>query len=125
MAQPSPLHPSEGRELCSQVVQAQPVAHDAAEVAEGGQSVAEGEAPGQLSVPGAGGLELPAGLTACLARLLPQPLALLQELQLGHRVGGDLPKALRVQDRGSDADEEDDGLRGSKAGREHLEHVEG
>lgn len=109
---------SEGRELCSQVLQAQPVAHDAAEVAEGGQSVVEGEAPGQPPV--AGGSELPTGLAACRPRLLPRPrllllpLAALQELQLGHRVGGDPPEALRVQHGSGDADEEDDDLRGAK-----------
>lgn len=36
--------------------------HTTAEVAEGGQSVVEGEAPGQLPVAGVGGSELPAGL---------------------------------------------------------------
>lgn len=62
----------------------------------------EGEAPSQPPVAGAGGSEL------------PRALAALQELQLGHRVGGDPPEALRVQHRSGDADEEDDDLRGAK-----------
>lgn len=112
--QPSLAVPSEGRELGSQVLQAQPVAHDAQEVAEGGQSVVEGEAPGQLPVAGAGGTELPAGLAGCQPQPLPQPVAALHQLQLGHGVGGDLPEPLRVQHGGGDADEEDDGLPGVK-----------
>lgn len=46
--QPSPrgVLLSQGRELGSQVVQAEAVTRDAAEVAEGGQSAVEGELPG-------------------------------------------------------------------------------
>lgn len=111
--------PSEGSELGSQVAEAEPVAGDAAEVAERGQSVVEGEAPGQAPVAGVGGAELPAALAACRPQLLPQPLPLLQQVQLGHRVRGHLPEPLRVQHGGGDADQEDEDLRGSKARREH------
>lgn len=122
---PGSVLPSEGGEPGSQVVQAQPVAHDAAEVAEGGQSVVEGKAPGQLPVAGVGGSEFPAGLAGRQPHLLPQPLAALHQVQLGHRVGGDLPEPLRVQHRSGDADEEDEDLRGSKARCEHLARVVG
>lgn len=109
--------PSEGRELASQVLQAQPVAQDAQEVAERGQRVVEGEAPRQPPVPGVGGTELPAGLAGCQPQLLPQPVALLHPLQLSHQVRGRPPEALRVQHRGGDAHEEDDDLQGAKPPR--------
>lgn len=125
--QPSPggVLLSQGSETGSQVVQAQAVACDAAEVAEGGQSVVEGELPGELPVAGVGGTQLPAGLAGEQPDLLAEAVAALHELHVCHDVRGDRSEPLCVQHRSSDANEEDDDLQGSNARREHLAYVVG
>ena len=121
-SQPSPRSAllSQGAETGSQAVQGEAVARDAAEVAEGGQSVVEGELPGQPPVAGVGGAQLPAGAAAGHPDLLAEAVPALDEVHVCHEVGGDLPEPLRVQHRGSDADKEDDDLQGSNARRERF-----
>lgn len=106
---------SQSPETGSQVVQAPAIACDAAEVAEGGQSVVEGELPGQLPVARAGGSQLPAGLACSQPDLLAKAMSALEEVHLCHDVGGDGPKPLCVQHRSSNRNEEDNDLQGSKA----------
>lgn len=107
----------------SQVIQAQAIACDAAEVAEGGQRVVEGELPGELPVARVGGTQLPAGLAGEQPNLLAKAVAALDEVHVCHDVRGGLPKPLGVQHRGSDANEEDDDLQGSNTGHECLTRV--
>lgn len=114
---------SQSPEMGSQAVQAPAVACDAAEVAEGGQTVVEGELPGQLPVAWVGGSQLPAGLAGSQPDLLAEAVSALKEVHLCQDVGGDGPKPLRVQHRSSDTNEENDDLQGSKAGCDHRTWV--
>lgn len=105
---------SQGGEVGGQVVQAEAVAGDAAEVAEGRCGAVEGELPGQLPVAGVGGAQLPAGLAGEQPDLLPQAAAALDAVHVRRDVGGGLPEPLRVQRGDGHADEEDDDLQGEQ-----------